>query len=175
MKLTNALNRWTQLTKNLGFSNLKLSWIQTGINLSNKASNALADVYNEVDGDELKLEIHRLRRYVLVSRNNNQGVICGNCTILVLLQWMVKWGFIESLPNLIIAIRIFLILSISVASCERSFSKLKLIMNYLRSTMSQIRLTSIAILSIERDMTDNTNFDYIIIDFAALKARRTIY
>ena len=52
---------------------------------------ALADVYNEADGDELKLEIHRLRRYVLVSRDNNQGVICGNCTIFVLLQWMVKW------------------------------------------------------------------------------------
>ena len=78
---------------------------------------ALADVYNEVDGDELKLEIHRFRRYVLVSRDNNRNVSCGNCTILVLLQWMVKWGFIESLPNLT--------MSISVASCERSFFQTK--------------------------------------------------
>ena len=38
MKITNAMNRCTQLTIELGFSNLKLSWIQTGINLSNKAS-----------------------------------------------------------------------------------------------------------------------------------------
>ena len=37
--------------------------------------------------------------------------------------------------------------------------------------MSQIRLTSIAILSIERDITDNINFDDVINDFAALKAR----
>ena len=40
--------------------------------------------------------------------------------------------------------------------------------------MSQIRLTSSAILSIEGDITDNTNFDDVINDFAALKARRTI-
>ena len=65
-------------------------------------------------------------------------------------------------------------MSVSVASCERSFSKLKLIKSYLRSTMSQIRLTSIATLSIERDITDNTNFDDVINDFATLKARRTI-
>ena len=79
-----------------------------------------------------------------------------------------QMGFIESLPNLIIAIRIFLTMSISVASCERSFSKLKLIKSYLRSPMSQIRLTSIAILSVERDITDNTNFDHVINDFATL-------
>ena len=45
----------------------------------------------------------------------------------------------------------FLTTGISVASCERSFSKLKLIKNYLRSTMSDARLTNLAILSIERE------------------------
>ena len=174
-KLRNEINkRFEQIdtiNKKFGFLQLEIIMDTNRDKFIEQSINALADVYNEVDGDELKLEIHRLRRYVLVSRNNNQGVICGNCTILVLLQWMVKWGFIESLPNLIIAIRIFLTMSISVASCERSFSKLKLIKNYLRSTMSQIRLTSIAILSIERDITDNINFDDVINDFAALKAR----
>ena len=37
--------------------------------------------------------------------------------------------------------------------------------------MSQIRLTSIAILSIERDITENTNFDDVINDLATLKSR----
>ena len=38
----------------------------------------------------------------------------------------------------------------------------------------KIRLTSIAILSIERDTSNDSNFEDIINDFATLKARRTI-
>ena len=116
-KLRNEINkRFEQMdtiNKKFGFLQLEIIMDTNRDKFIKQSINALADVYNEVDGDELKLEIHRLRRYVLVSRNNNQGVICGNCTILVLLQWMVKWGFIESLPNLIIAIRIFLTMSIN--------------------------------------------------------------
>ena len=93
-------------------------------------------VFIEVDGDELKLEIHRFWRFVLVSRDNNQGISCGNFTFLVLLQWIVKWRIIETLLNIIIAIRIFLTMSISVASCERSFPKLKLMKDFLQTTMS---------------------------------------
>ena len=68
---------------------------------------------------------------------------------------------------------IYLTMCISVASCERSFSKLKPVKSYLRSTMSQIRLTSLAILSIERDITNVMNFDTIINDFAALKIKKS--
>ena len=38
----------------------------------------------------------------------------------------------------------------SAASGERTFSRLKLIKNYLRSAMTQDRLNSLAIMSIER-------------------------
>jgi len=44
-----------------------------------------------------------------------------------------------------------LTIPISIASAERSFSKLKLIKSYLRSTMSQQRLKGLALLSIEKD------------------------
>ena len=47
------------------------------------------------------------------------------------------------------AFLIFLTLPVTVASAERSFSKLKLIKSYLRSTMSQERLSGLAIISIE--------------------------
>uniref|UniRef100_A0A8C3HBI5 TTF-type domain-containing protein n=1 Tax=Chrysemys picta bellii TaxID=8478 RepID=A0A8C3HBI5_CHRPI len=52
-------------------------------------------------------------------------------------------------PNTAIALRILLTLPVSVASDERSFSKLKLLKNYLRSTMTQNRMSGLALISIE--------------------------
>ena len=91
--LRNENKRFEQMdtiNKKFGFLQLEIIMDTNRDKFIEQSINALADVYNEVDGDELELEIHRLRRYVLVSRNNNQGVICGNCTIPALLQWMVK-------------------------------------------------------------------------------------
>lgn len=57
-------------------------------------------------------------------------------------------------PNLLIALRILLTIPITVASGERSFSKLKLIKNYLRSTTTQNRLNGLAVLGIEHEIVD---------------------
>lgn len=76
------------------------------------------------------------------------------------------------LPNLYLAFKILLILPVSVASSERSFSRLKLIKSYLRSTMIQERLSSLAILSIEHKIANSINFDDVIDEFAFSKSRR---
>ena len=57
---------------------------------------------------------------------------------------------LDSFPNAYIAYRILLTIPITVAYAKRSFSKLKLIKSYLRSTMLQERLSGLAILSIEK-------------------------
>lgn len=54
-------------------------------------------------------------------------------------------------PTLCVSYRLLLTIAFSVASCERSFSKLKLIKIYLRSSMSQKRLTNLALISIEKE------------------------
>jgi len=46
---------------------------------------------------------------------------------------------------------------ITVASNERTFSKLKLIKNYLRSTTCEKLLSSPMILNAEKDILDNLN------------------
>ena len=36
--------------------------------------NALVEIYDEIDGDELKTEVRRLRKHVLISRENNHDI-----------------------------------------------------------------------------------------------------
>lgn len=67
---------------------------------------------------------------------------------------------------------IFLTLPVTVATAERSFSKLKIIKNYLRNSMGQNRLTNIAVLNIEQQRTKELSLDKIITDFSNLKARK---
>ena len=54
-------------------------------------------------------------------------------------------------PTLCIAYRLLLIIGFSIASCERSFSKLKMIKTCIRPFKLQERLTSLALISIERE------------------------
>ncbi|KAI4983995.1 hypothetical protein ZWY2020_040785 [Hordeum vulgare] len=75
-------------------------------------------------------------------------------------------------PNISIAYRILFTMPVTVASAERSFSKLKLLKNYLRSTMSQERLNGLATFCIEKKMLDEIDIDTIISDFASKNVRR---
>ena len=78
----------------------------------------------------------------------------------------------DMFPNVMIAYRILLTVPVTVVSAERSFSKLKLLKSYLRTTMTQDRLNGLAILSIERNMLGSVDYEQIIDDFASRNARR---
>ena len=78
-------------------------------------------------------------------------------------------------PNVSVAYRILLTVPVTVASAERCFSKLKLLKNYLRSTMSQERLNGLAIYIIERDILDTIDHSTVLDNFASRNARRTIF
>ena len=77
-------------------------------------------------------------------------------------------------PNLLKAIQIALTISVSTAQCERSFSALKRIKTYLRSTMTEQRLTDLAILAIEKELTSELSLDAIVTEFAATDKNRRI-
>ncbi|XP_065673948.1 uncharacterized protein LOC136090900 [Hydra vulgaris] len=89
-----------------------------------------------------------------------------------LINFILENHYEQSFPNLVIALRIFLILSFTVASAERSFSKLKLIKTYLRSNMSQCRLKGLAEISIEIDELKNIDISALAETFANNKVRR---
>lgn len=78
----------------------------------------------------------------------------------------------STFPNIQTILQIYLTIPVSNASGERSFSCLKRVKNYLRSTISQERLTSLAILSIESESLRILNYDELISDFAKGKVRK---
>ena len=65
-------------------------------------------------------------------------------TTLEMVQELSRYGK-DVFPNLETIFKKVLAISVSVASCERSFFKLKLILHYLQTSMSQSRLSDLAI------------------------------
>ena len=76
------------------------------------------------------------------------------------------------LPNICIALRIFLTLPVTVASAERSFSKLSFVKNKLRNSSTQECLVALSLLSIESELARTVDFSKIIDTFASVKARK---
>jgi hypothetical protein len=71
-------------------------------------------------------------------------------------------------PNIWMSMHIMLIIPVTAASSERSFSKLKLIKTSMWPTTTQEKLCSLAILSIENSVVQNLDFDDIISSFAEI-------
>ena len=80
-----------------------------------------------IDGLDLFSELKVLREIIQTKENKNKN------TLVDILNYIKK---LESFPNACITYKILLTIPVIVASAERTFSKLKLIKSYLRSTMS---------------------------------------
>lgn len=95
-------------------------------------------------------------------------------TILIsdILKFMILNDMVSSYPNLYILYKIYLTLPVSSATAERSFSRLKLIKTHLRTTIGEERLSNLAILSIERNIANEINFNNVIETFAKMKKRK---
>lgn len=127
------------------------------------------DLHSQLTDDIEPFELHNeiLTFLKLINLNNNERT-----NPLDVLNYLEINELSENFPNIVVSLRILLTIPVSVASGERSFSKLKIIKNYLRSTMAQERLTDLAILAIEKDITNNLVYDDIIEDFVNEKCRK---
>ncbi|XP_062075845.1 uncharacterized protein LOC133779967 [Humulus lupulus] len=93
----------------------------------------------DIDGNDLYVELKLLTE--ILPRKKMRAI-----DILKFLKGL------DCFPNIVIAYRILLTIPVTVASAERSFSKLKLLKSYLRSTMLQERLNGLALITIENDI-----------------------
>lgn len=65
-------------------------------------------------------------------------------------------------------------LPVTSASCERSFSKMKLVKTFLRNSMTSDRLSNIALLSIESERAEGIDMDNFVDEFDSRHANRRI-
>ena len=86
---------------------------------------------DDINGDYLLQEI--IDCTILLTKRSTEP----DLSPIGILKFIVSFGGNDVFPNLAIALQILSTISVSVSSCERSFSKLKLILTYLRSTMSE--------------------------------------
>ncbi|XP_050150561.1 uncharacterized protein LOC126625538 [Malus sylvestris] len=116
----------------------------------------------DVDGDTLFVELKLLQERLLKEMK----------TFIDILNYLKR---MRCFPTASIAYKILLTVPVTVASAERSFSKLKLLKSYLQSTMLQERLNGLALISMESGFLDKVDYEGLIDDFAAKNARRSIF
>jgi hypothetical protein len=73
------------------------------------------------------------------------------------------------------AYRLLLTAPVTVAKDERTFSRLKLIKTYLRTSMKEQRLESLMLISCEKDITNTIDIDAIAAKWVELKSRRITF
>ena len=117
------------------------------------------ETYSDIDFLDLFSELKVLKE--VLQRNENSPIN--------VLNYIKR---LESFPNACITFRILLTIPLTIASAKRSFLKLKLIKFYLRSTISQERLSRLAILSIEKEMLAKLECKNLISNFASQKATK---
>ena len=71
----------------------------------------------------------------------------------------------EVFRDYVMAVRLLLVLPATSSTAERSFSCLRRLKTWLRSTMGEMRLSSLALLSVHRDISDTLDIQNIGDDF----------
>ena len=113
--------------------------------------------FGDIDSDKMSAELQRFVLILQKKRNLN--------TAQDFLNYLLKTHLFELYPNVYIALRILLTCPVTVTSAERSFSKLKLIKTFNRTSMTDSRLSSLAMLSIENDCARSLDYDNVIYKF----------
>ena len=99
----------------------------------------------------------------------NFGPVC--LAPLDLLNKLHEYHLEEMFHNIGIVLQIFLTIPVSVATGERSFSKLRFIENDYRTSMTQKRLNNLAILSIESGVARSIDFSPVVMKYAIRQSR----
>lgn len=133
----------------------------------NQKCKDLANVHHQhPDYDDLVNECTHFKHYMHLDEN---------CKTLPALHRKIISDNLKSVfPNVQIALGVFMCMMLANCTGERSFSRLKLVKNQLRSTMGQQRLNWLSLMCMENDILKTIDFNPIINEFAAKKSRKRV-
>uniref|UniRef100_A0A8I7BEA1 HAT C-terminal dimerisation domain-containing protein n=1 Tax=Hordeum vulgare subsp. vulgare TaxID=112509 RepID=A0A8I7BEA1_HORVV len=120
----------------------------------------MKDKQSDIDANDLFVELQFLQNFM---REENIGP-------LEILNFLKRH---DCFPNASSAYRVLLTIPVTVASAQRSFSKLKLLESYMHSTMTKQRLNDLATIAPEGEMLEKIDYEDIIEDFISKNTRRT--
>ncbi|XP_025207089.1 uncharacterized protein LOC112602935 [Melanaphis sacchari] len=139
------------------------------------AAQNLVKLYDNDLDDQLGNELIQFKAFYQEFLKDDDG---KNDKVISQERWMyqllIEKNVKDYFPNIEVALRMYLSLMVTNSSGERSFSKLKLIKNRLRTSMTEERLNTLALLSIESDILRQINYEDIISDFINTKLRRKL-
>lgn len=121
----------------------------------------------KINCDSLKAEVTVLKNLI----NNVSNETCVNISLLKFKSKIDK----NIYPNLFKLLQVAMSLPISSAGCERSFSAMRRIKTWLRSTMNQDRFSNMAILNIENELVKTHICAEDILNIFCKKNRKLIF
>jgi hypothetical protein len=165
--LNRRTNAYAEINQRFRFLNPR-----EDVNTATAAMHTAVDFYRGHLEPDLAEEWTQWTAFLRELPANQTDTAIASASASSMLQVMSRYDMQSAFPNVNIALRIYVTLPVSNCTGERSFSHLKRIKNYLRSTMLQERLSALAILNIENELVKNIDFGQLVEAFATAKSRR---
>ncbi|XP_051167771.1 uncharacterized protein LOC127285683 [Leptopilina boulardi] len=146
------------------FSFLTLLHVQDSGEIRKNCTKLLS-FYPDDLGDELEVECLHLGAHL-------RSMKIQNISMIELSIMLHEKQLTIVYANVNVALRIYLTIPVSNCSCERSFSAMSRVKDYLRSTMCEERLNALSIMYIESSILQTIDTEKIINEFAEKKVRR---
>ena len=124
-----------------------------------------AEPNRDIEPSVLQTEYQQFKDWVATKiPENTEPDILDLCKLLIDCKMETAYS------NIFTLLKIALTFSLTSVSPERSFSELRLLKTYLRSTMEQTRMSSLLVINVNRDI--EIDLDKVIDDFAKRSPRR---
>ncbi len=170
--ITEMKNRKNAYNEVYNLFSFLINFKNTNLEKLREGAAKLVEFYDEdLDSGLIEESVH-FKQYLSSLADESQSLLSDPA---LMLKHIIISDLICTFPNMYIALQIYLTIPVTNASGERSFSVLKRIKNYLRSVLGQEKLSSLAILAIESEITNKIDIDSIIDKFAQAKIRRKVF
>ena len=165
--------RFTQ--KDLGMiSDIESSLIKCANGETDQFISTDAEAYlkDDFDLERLKIQLSMLPDVIKTSSLNIKQVTNVRTIVSAMSESAIYQGMLQEVDKLL---KLYLTFPVTIATAERSFSSLRRVKTYLRSTMTSCRLNNLFLLYIHKEKTDALDLCKVAKEFVSVNSRRSHY